>query len=81
MTIIPASRVFFTILFILKIGMVYSQCPTNVKALVNGTVINGDPSINITSISNINIVFKRGQQFNPQELREEVVGTIGSNKN
>ncbi len=49
--------------------------------LANLLIVDGNPTINISDISNTKMVFKRGQSFNPDKLRSEVIGTIGASSN
>ncbi len=39
-------------------------------------VVDGDPSMEIGSVSNIRLVLKAGDQYDPTALRQSVVGTI-----
>jgi imidazolonepropionase-like amidohydrolase len=40
-------------------------------------VVNGDPSVNIADVRNVEIVFKQGVGFDPAKLVESVKGRAG----
>ena len=44
-------------------------------------VVEGDPSVEIASISNIRLVLKAGNQYDPAALRQSAVGLIGVARN
>ena len=48
-----------------------------VGKLANLTIVEGNPFLDISNISNTIMVFKRGQLFNPSSLRTEALGKIG----
>lgn len=52
-----------------------------VGKLANLTIVEGNPFVNISDISNTKMVLKRGHFFNPDSLRNEVIGTIGRANN
>lgn len=43
----------------------------------NMVVVQGDPSQNISDIGNTVMIFKHGTQYDPDKLRESVIGKIG----
>lgn len=43
----------------------------------NLVVVQGDPSQNISDIGSTVMIFKRGKQYDPDKLRESVLGKIG----
>jgi hypothetical protein len=42
------------------------------------TVVNGDPSVRIADIENVEIVFKDGKGYDPKKLIDSVKGLVGS---
>jgi len=40
-------------------------------------VVNGDPSVRIADIENVEIVFKDGKGYDPKKLIESVQGLVG----
>jgi len=44
-------------------------------------VVDGDPSVGIGSVSNIRLVLKSGDRYDPIALRQSVVGTIDLARN
>jgi imidazolonepropionase-like amidohydrolase len=42
------------------------------------TVVNGDPSVRIADIENVEIVFKDGKGYDPKKLLDSVQGLVGS---
>ena len=42
------------------------------------TVVNGDPSVRIADVENVEIVFKDGKGYDPKKLIDSVKGMVGS---
>jgi imidazolonepropionase-like amidohydrolase len=42
------------------------------------TVVNGDPSVRIADIENVEVVFKDGKGYDPKKLLDSVQGLVGS---
>ena len=41
-------------------------------------MVNGDPSVRIADIENVEIVFKDGKGYDPKKLLDSVQGMVGS---
>lgn len=63
-------------------GAIYLDRASKIGSIAPGKqadllLVEGDPSVNISDIRKVSVVFKEGLGYDPQRLRESVRGTVG----